>query len=80
MPKENVNGEFNGETRVEVSWASEKYVQLTTAMRREVAATPEQPAHVTYDTGTYVSLDRYGINRLIKLLRRARDSAYGRDE
>lgn len=30
--------------------------------------------------GLYVSLDRTRINRLIKLLRKARDAAYGRDE
>lgn len=30
--------------------------------------------------GMYISLDRSGINRLIKLLRRARDGAFGRDE
>jgi len=28
----------------------------------------------------FVDLDRADINRLIKLLRKARDSAYGRDE
>lgn len=30
--------------------------------------------------GLYVSMDRPRINRLIKLLRKARDAAYGRDE
>jgi hypothetical protein len=80
MPKENINNDFGNETRVEVSWAHDRFVQLTTALRHEVAASSEQPEHVTYDTGAYVSLDRYGINRLIKILRRARDAAYGRDE
>lgn len=28
----------------------------------------------------YINLDRAGINRLIKFLRRARDDAFGRDE
>jgi hypothetical protein len=32
-----------------------------------------------YD-GMYVTLDRSGINRLIRNLRRARDQAFGRDE
>lgn len=30
--------------------------------------------------GMYVSLNRRGVNDLIRLLRKARDSAYGRDE
>lgn len=30
--------------------------------------------------GFYVTMDRDGINRLIRNLRRARDQAYGRDE
>ena len=34
------------------------------------------PAHY----GFYVDLDRRGINDLIRTLRRARDSAFGRDE
>lgn len=31
-------------------------------------------------TGVWLTLDRPGINRLIRTLRRARDAAYGRDE
>jgi hypothetical protein len=30
--------------------------------------------------GWYVQLDRLGINRLIRILRQARDDAFGRDE
>ena len=30
--------------------------------------------------GNYVTLDRAGINRLVRNLRRARDQAFGRDE
>lgn len=39
------------------------------------------PAGPTDDifTGWYVDLDREGINRFIRLLRRARDNAYGAD-
>jgi hypothetical protein len=33
-----------------------------------------------YDVGWFVQLDRVGINRLIRTLRKARDSAFGRDE
>jgi len=31
-------------------------------------------------TGVWVTLSRQGANRLIRVLRRARDAAYGRDE
>lgn len=34
----------------------------------------------SHGTGMYASFDRAGINRLIKILRKARDDAYGRDE
>lgn len=33
-----------------------------------------------YERGWYCQLDRDGINRLIRTLRRARDAAYGKDE
>lgn len=33
-----------------------------------------------YTDGFYVDLDRQGINKLIRNLRRARDQAFGRDE
>lgn len=32
------------------------------------------------NTGVWLDLDRHGCNRLIRALRKARDSAYGRDE
>lgn len=32
------------------------------------------------NTGVWLDLDRQGCNRLIRALRKARDSAYGRDE
>lgn len=82
MPREKFNSDNQPDaaTRLEVSWQHGAYVQLTTALRRDVASTAEAPAHVAYDTGAYVSLDRYGLNRLINVLRRARNAAYGKDE
>lgn len=80
MPKENVNSDMEGTTRIEVSWQHDAYIQLTTALRREEPATAEHPNHVAYDTGAYVSLDRHGINRLIQILRRARNAVFGKDE
>jgi hypothetical protein len=42
-------------------------------------ATEDEPEpHFT--DGMYVDLDRAGINKLIRNLRRARDQAFGRDE
>lgn len=41
----------------------------------------ENPPYVClFSEGMFVSLDRYGINKLIRHLRRARDQAFGRDE
>lgn len=82
MPKErfNCDNQPDAATRLEVSWHQGAYVQLATATRREVPETPDQPAYVTYESDAYVTLDRYGINRLIQTLRRARNSAFGRDE
>lgn len=39
----------------------------------------EQPADAPVELGN-VALDRSGINRLIRVLRNARDKTYGRDE
>lgn len=82
MPKENINSdnEIDPVTRIELSWQPDAYVQLTTATRREMDGTTETPPHVTYETGAYVHLTRYGINRLIQILRRARNAAFGKDE
>jgi hypothetical protein len=59
---------------VQVGWNVEaEYVQVATFSRAMVT-------HETIWDGFYVSLNRDGINRLIRNLRRARDQAYGRDE
>lgn len=41
---------------------------------------PAPPDGVGYGRGLWTTLDRDGINRLIRVLRRARDQAFGRDE
>lgn len=57
---------------VEVGWARGTHVQIaTTDMTKEVF----QP-----ERGWWVDLDRAMINKLIKVLRRARDQAFGADE
>jgi hypothetical protein len=50
---------------------------LSPADLGRAGATPDSPAGFT---GLWSTLDRAGINRLIKMLRKARDEAYGRDE
>lgn len=74
MPKERITGTIeyaegsvlheNRAEATEVSWGRGRYVQLAT---------------VHGDDGLYVDLDRAGINRLIRSLRKARDQAYGAD-
>lgn len=95
MPKETIYGDllpFSEESPAravaEVHWHRDAaHVQLVTRCVRaddhsdyvrtvDEGGTPdEQPF-----AGFYVSLDRQGINALIRQLRRARDQAYGRDE
>lgn len=58
--------------RAEVCWGTNDYVQVATV-------NPDAPLG-TVESGLYVDLDRRGINDLIRLLRKARDRAYGRDE
>lgn len=77
MPKEIVidQEQFNvDETRglrAELRWGREGYVQLATVAD---AGPPEGLE------GWFVTLDRTGINDLIRHLRKARDQAFGRDE
>ncbi len=58
--------------RVQVGWGDNDYVQ--------VATVNPDAAIGSMESGLYVDLDRTGINDLIRLLRKARDRAYGRDE
>lgn len=45
----------------------------------EAPALAQQHEPAKFD-GFWITLDRYNLNRLIRTLRRARDTAYGRDE
>lgn len=58
--------------RAAVCWGTNEYVQIATV--------DPGVALGTVESGLYVDLDRRGINDLIRLLRKARDKAYGRDE
>lgn len=72
MPKEIVNDLHHDWMRVEVGWSREQCVQLGTV--NPDAAQPHESAY-----GWFVELDRTGINRLIRTLRKARDQAFGSD-
>ena len=75
MPKENINTSDSVASRVEVTWESGKEVRIATTMHRD-----DRQELLGFEWDGYCStLDRTGINRLIRALRRARDAAYGAD-
>lgn len=72
MPKESVHDRHNDDGRtnqVDVGWHPDGVQIGTIDINRPHG-----------ENGWFVDLDRAGTNRLIRILRRARDSAYGRDE
>lgn len=75
MPKEIINCYRDEMTvQVELGWAKENgEVQIATT-NFGIEAGPGDPAR-----GWYVTLDRHGINRLIRSLRKARDQSFGVD-
>lgn len=85
MPKEVVHtseqysSDYPDETLLaQVGWGRDaEYVQLSTVRVKTVT---HEPVESTVSGGWYVSLNRSGINDLIRNLRRARDQAFGRDE
>jgi hypothetical protein len=77
MPRETIKGEQHptSDFSVEVGWHREaEYVQIATS---NFDATKHNPADYK---SFYADLDRAAINKLIVVLRRARDQAFGRDE
>lgn len=72
MPKEVItNAAFRkGEPWIEVGWSRNTYVQLGVRSETE----DDHP-----DAVRFSDLDREGINKLIRALRKARDQAYGAD-
>ena len=80
MPKEIINDKYETEpgvcASIEVGWGRESsHVQLGTVVH-DLAG--NRVSDVTKD-GMFVQLDRSGINRLIRSLRKARDQAFGPD-
>lgn len=83
MPKENVNCSVIDGFRVEVGWRPGHEVQVATTnanspYRMETGPSSDSTEEGPFD-GWHCTLDRDGINKLIKDLRRARDQAYGAD-
>lgn len=81
MPKELIfqhtkNGDPDTERPVlRVGWSREgSHVEVASLMPDGVALNPGPEAN-----GWFVQLERSDINRLIRLLRKARDAAYGSD-
>lgn len=78
---------------VEIGWTSGSHVEIATRCVRAAdhSVYEPQPGEPGADEdlagqkiprafGVYLTLDRKGINDLIRHLRRARDQAFGRDE
>lgn len=75
-----------------VHWDRDNYLQVSTALFNDDLtyvdghgethkAEGDHKLHrEIWSQGFYVSLDRSGVNALIRHLRRARDQAFGRDE
>lgn len=84
MPRESVYGVDGDNTAVKVGWSREhEHVQVGVSASGDISFAEPLPAGVSvsgpYD-GLWVTMDRKGINDLIRHLRRARDAAFGRDE
>ena len=90
MPKESVRSiawpESAGDDpgyrdTVDVAWSNftDGWVQVASLRAEPVPSSHDAPAHFTCPNGLYVNLDRDGINRLIRALRKARDRAFGAD-
>jgi hypothetical protein len=87
MPKELIRDAITDGFRAQVGWGGiagedSGYVQVSTVNENSTLhlddPLPEGASALPFD-GWYVHLDRAGINRMIRALRRARDSAYGAD-
>lgn len=82
MPKEFVDSKYRGETypvKVNDVEVGRRPVEET----RVVVGWSKEGEHVQIATiapdSEFMQLDRDGLNRLIRLLRKARDGAYGAD-
>lgn len=79
MPKETIQSRYAGESfdapepHLHVGWTRDRdHVEVATRAGGDYADDLKRP-------GLFVQLDRDGINRLIRALRKARDAAFGAD-
>ena len=85
MPKTSIYACNSQDIRVEVCWRgsgpSIEGVEVATTIKRpgKDDGAPDSPPTPDEFIGSHASLDRDGINLLIRTLRRARDAAYGAD-
>lgn len=87
MPKEVIKGKF-GDFSVHIGWFPDHEVQVgvvlnepsTSDAPQNLKELTQKPEWLDDHMGIFSSLDRYQINKMIRVLRRARDSAYGKDE
>ncbi len=92
MPKHNIDDVTGGDFRVEVSWGGaipderDGHVQVAATNASSPFYWEQIPPSEGSDPsvggqfdGWHVTLDREGCNRLIRSVRKARDSAYGPD-
>jgi hypothetical protein len=73
MPKEITAGR-PGEVHVEIGWTRNLPDVSMASINDSVGEGPWDPAR-----GWFAHLDREGVNRLIRSLRKARDQAFGAD-
>lgn len=79
MPKEKVFDIHNDAEFVAVGWSRDGYVQIATVNPLgEISMQGNRIDDI--DPGWFIDMDRRSINDLIRLLRNARDAAFGRDE
>lgn len=85
MPKENINDLTIDGFRAEVSWDRGGNVQVATVNQHSTLTLPGETLTADHQpepepfTGWRVTLNRAGINHMIRSLRRARDAAFGAD-
>lgn len=64
---------------VRVGWGREGWVQIASVLMQQIEGSTS-PTEARVDQGQFVDLDRESVNNLIRVLRRARDQAFGKDE
>lgn len=74
MPYANVPGDTPDSNGVRLQWAKDSHLQLTVLPM--LSGHPEEAAR---DAALWSTLDRHGVNHLIRRLREARDDVFGAD-